>query len=63
MADACLASLDALIAALKSGAVAGDVAAAADRAWPEAIARYVWHGYQASQQHPGHILVTFVADR
>ena len=47
MANACLASLDALIAALKPGAVAGDIAAVADRAWPDAIGRYVWHGYYA----------------
>jgi Xaa-Pro dipeptidase len=47
MADACIASLNTLIAAMRPGAVACEVAAAADRAWPEATARYVWHGYYA----------------
>jgi Xaa-Pro dipeptidase len=47
MADACLASLQALIEAMRPGAVADDVAVAADRAWPEATARFVWHGIYA----------------
>lgn len=47
MADACIASLEALIAHMKPGAFAGDVATAADAAWSEATARYVWHGIYA----------------
>ena len=44
MADACIASLEALIGAMKPGAVASDVATAADRVWADATSRYVWHG-------------------
>jgi Xaa-Pro dipeptidase len=47
MAESCVASLNALIEAMKPGAVACDVAAAADRVWTEATGRYVWHGYYA----------------
>lgn len=47
MADACVTSLNALIDAMKPGAVANDVAATADRVWTEARARFVWHGYYA----------------
>jgi len=47
MAEACIASLNALIGAMKPGAVACDVAAKADLAWTEATSRYVWHGYYA----------------
>jgi Xaa-Pro dipeptidase len=47
MADGCVASLTAMIDAMKPGVVAGDVAKKADAAWTEAIARFVWHGYYA----------------
>jgi len=47
MADACLSSLCTLVDHMKPGAVASDVAAAADRAWLDATARYVWHGIYA----------------
>jgi Xaa-Pro aminopeptidase len=47
MADACLASLNALIARMKPGAVAGEIATAVDGVWSEAIGRYVWHGIYA----------------
>jgi Xaa-Pro dipeptidase len=47
MADACVTSLNALIGAMRPGAVADAVAATVDRVWPEATARYVWHGYYA----------------
>jgi Xaa-Pro dipeptidase len=47
MADACIAALNALIEAMRPGAAAADIAATADRAWTEATARYVWHGYYA----------------
>lgn len=47
MADACIASLNSLMAAMKPGAVAHDVAMAADNVWTEATSRYVWHGYYA----------------
>lgn len=44
MADACIASLDAMIAHMKPGASSHEVALAADAVWSEEIARYVWHG-------------------
>jgi Xaa-Pro dipeptidase len=47
MADACLTSLDALIDRMRPGAVAAEIAAAVDRVWESATARYVWHGYYA----------------
>lgn len=47
MADACVESLNALIAAMKPGAVAHDVATAADGAWTDATDRFVWHGFYA----------------
>jgi Xaa-Pro dipeptidase len=47
MADACVASLEALVGAMKPGAVASEIALATDRVWEEATARYVWHGYYA----------------
>ncbi len=47
MSDACKASLGALIAHMKPGAVAHDVAVAADASWREATDRFVWHGYYA----------------
>jgi Xaa-Pro dipeptidase len=44
MSDACIASLNALIAHMKPGANGHDVALAADEAWREATGRFVWHG-------------------
>jgi Xaa-Pro aminopeptidase len=47
MSDACIASLNELIARMKPGALAHDVAVAADAAWRGEIERYVWHGIYA----------------
>lgn len=47
MAEACVASLNALIEAMRPGALAHDVAVAADRAWTEATGRWLWHGIYA----------------
>jgi Xaa-Pro aminopeptidase len=47
MSDACLASLNELIARMKPGASGHDVAVAADAAWSGEIKQYVWHGIYA----------------
>ncbi len=45
MADACLASLNALLDNIKPGAVADEVAAKARQVWQDEIQGLVWHGY------------------
>lgn len=45
MADACLASLNALLGNIKPGAVSCEVAAKAKQAWQSQIQGLVWHGY------------------
>lgn len=47
MADACLASLDAVIREMKPGAVADDISRKADAAWAEISEPLVWHGNYA----------------
>jgi Xaa-Pro dipeptidase len=47
MSDACITSLNAMIANMKPGANGHDVAVAIDESWREATDQYVWHGYYA----------------
>lgn len=44
MSDACIASLNAMIAAMRPGANGHDVALAADASWREATGCFTWHG-------------------